>query len=326
MWAVNVDEAADTDAVSTVYAFRLDTKQRDPSNDIDLLGTPGHLVRRPLGLAGSLDSSGTADRVFVTRGQATHPSVQWFVEGTDGNWVATRSGNIFFAGVNLAAELTRGIWFDGRETLWLAHKSTPHRIHVFTVNSIGSATEVVGGHITLDSTNTDPKGIWSDGETMWVVNLGHIYAYDMAAKTRVEAKEFTSSHLTVKGTAVSPWGIWGDGTTMWVMGMDENIYSFFMPVSNNTLLRQLDFDLAGTPGDRFRARHRPTVAHGGGGRRDDIGHAHVRGAQPLRRCGGHPGRRQRHARRAPGQPDQRPGHDPPSRSPPSTARPAPTRS
>ena len=44
------------------------------------------------------------------------------------------------------------------------------------------------------ASNRAPRGIWSDGETMWVVDIRFgnqkIYAYDMATKARVPGKDF----------------------------------------------------------------------------------------------------------------------------------------
>ena len=65
------------------------------------------------------------------------------------------------------------------------------------------------------SGNTRPRGIWSDGETMWVADWldEKVYAYDMTTKARVSRKEFNT--LTAAGNTW-PQGIWSDGTTMWV--------------------------------------------------------------------------------------------------------------
>ena len=63
--------------------------------------------------------------------------------------------------------------------------------------------------------NTEPVGIWSDGETMWVGDWfdDKIYAYDMATKARVSGKDFDT---LIAARNVFPEGIWSDGSTMWV--------------------------------------------------------------------------------------------------------------
>ena len=69
---------------------------------------------------------------------------------------------------------------------------------------------------TLDRPgNDDPRGIWSDGATMWVADTDDdkIYAYDMVTKARDRSKDFNT--LRSAGN-VAPRGLWSDGTTMWV--------------------------------------------------------------------------------------------------------------
>lgn len=41
--------------------------------------------------------------------------------------------------------------------------------------------------------NTDPTGIWSDGNTMWVLDYvdNKIYAYDISTRSPVPSKDFT---------------------------------------------------------------------------------------------------------------------------------------
>ena len=60
-----------------------------------------------------------------------------------------------------------------------------------------------------------PRGIWSDGETMWVSDEGNakLYAYDLDTKRRVPDKDFDT--LDAAGNNL-PRGIWSDGETMWV--------------------------------------------------------------------------------------------------------------
>ena len=74
--------------------------------------------------------------------------------------------------------------------------------------------------------NIDPRGIWSDGTTMWVADpsASKIYAYSMSNKAHVPAKDFTN--LSVAGND-RPHGIWSDGSTMWVADTDDDkIYAY----------------------------------------------------------------------------------------------------
>ena len=76
--------------------------------------------------------------------------------------------------------------------------------------------------------NTHPRGIWSNGVTMWVVDSrdSKVYAYDLATGERRSGDD-----LDALGDARNddPRGIWSDGATMWVADwIDEKIYAYDM--------------------------------------------------------------------------------------------------
>ena len=81
-----------------------------------------------------------------------------------------------------------------------------------------------------DAGNTNARGIWSDGTTMWVVDLNDekIYAYDMATKQRDSTKDFNRLNTY---SNYDPLSITSDGTTMWVTHRhdDYKIYAYNMP-------------------------------------------------------------------------------------------------
>ena len=66
---------------------------------------------------------------------------------------------------------------------------------------------------------------------MWVAdsNYDKVYAYDMATKARVPAREFNT--LEAAGNWI-PRGIWSDGATMWAAdSQDAKIYAYRVPVA-----------------------------------------------------------------------------------------------
>lgn len=76
--------------------------------------------------------------------------------------------------------------------------------------------------------NSQPRGLWSDGTTMWVADASdaRLYAYKTADKTRDPAKDFNT--LSAAGNT-SPMGIWSDGTTMWVADWQgDKLYAYNM--------------------------------------------------------------------------------------------------
>ena len=80
----------------------------------------------------------------------------------------------------------------------------------------------------ISAGNIAPRGIWSDGTTIWVADSldDKIYAYDLATKARTPGRDFDTL-----GAAGNTWpeGIWSDGTTMWVADwFDDKIYAYDM--------------------------------------------------------------------------------------------------
>ena len=76
--------------------------------------------------------------------------------------------------------------------------------------------------------NGAPRGIWSNGTTMWVVDSSDdkLYAYNMATKARDSSKDFNT--LSAAGNN-NPYGLWSNGTTMWVVDIsDKRIYAYAM--------------------------------------------------------------------------------------------------
>ena len=91
----------------------------------------------------------------------------------------------------------------------------------------------------LDSANTTPHGIWSDGTTMWVNDFddNKLYAYTLANGSRDTSKEFA---LTAANTNLH--GLWSDGTTIWGSDSDDNkIYAYTL--SNGNTDSNKDFAL-----------------------------------------------------------------------------------
>ena len=76
--------------------------------------------------------------------------------------------------------------------------------------------------------NNNPRGIWSDGKTMWVSDWEDkkIFAYDMTTKARDPAKDFDTLRAAGNNTLR---GIWSDGKTMWVSDWpDGKIFAYDM--------------------------------------------------------------------------------------------------
>ena len=74
--------------------------------------------------------------------------------------------------------------------------------------------------------NTQARGIWSDGTTMWVGDDGpnKLFAYTLASRQRNSDEDFNALH---EAGNHSIRGVWSDGTTMWVADYNnERIFAY----------------------------------------------------------------------------------------------------
>ena len=114
-----------------------------------------------------------------------------------------------------------GIWSDGT-TLWVSNNRTfgdsDTHSKLYAYNMATKARDADKDFNTLEAaSNFNPRGLWSDGTTMWVADEGQnkIFAYDMATKARVPGEDFNNLYSEQDETAGAR-GIWSDGDTMWV--------------------------------------------------------------------------------------------------------------
>ena len=121
------------------------------------------------------------------------------------------------------------VWSDGT-TIWVS--DTLDAIlyaYELDLNDDGTTGADFGARdgdkdITLVSENSDPTGIWSDGETMWVADWfgQRAYAYALEGGTRKTDQEFE--------LGAGPRALWSDGVSMWAMtSAGKKIYSYRMP-------------------------------------------------------------------------------------------------
>ena len=97
---------------------------------------------------------------------------------------------------------------------------------VVSAPSAGARLEAF--EFNLAAGNTEPLGLWSDGVTMWVADLGDdkLFAYQMPDGTPDPSKD-----LTLAAGNTDPRGIWSDGVTLWVannsaVNSNDKIYAY----------------------------------------------------------------------------------------------------
>ena len=132
-----------------------------------------------------------------------------------------------------------GIWSDGT-TMWVAHRppiviGDTSSAKLFAYNMSTKQRDSAKEFNTLDAAGNDkPRGIWSDGSTMWVVDVADqkVYAYAMDTKARVPGRDFNNLHRVNEAGEypdAEPNGIWSDGDIMWVLDDDDHaIYAYDM--------------------------------------------------------------------------------------------------
>ena len=228
MWVVDQQE-------DKIYAYNLSTKARDSGKDFDTLSVAGNELPYGIWSDGTtmwvVDNSNREDKIY-----AYNLSTKARDSGKD------------FDTLHAAGNTNpSGIWSDGTTT-WVADdndgKIYAYNADIDSVPSIASNIQrriKLLQHIQplysardsgrdfdtlLAAGNTNPRGIWSDGTTIWVADTRErkIYAYNLSTKARDSGKDFDT--LSVAGNEL-PYGIWSDGTTMWVADDDDvKIYAY----------------------------------------------------------------------------------------------------
>ena len=133
------------------------------------------------------------------------------------------------------------IWSDG-ETVWTIEdtQSTDYLYPYDMEPSSGQEGQVILSKlIALDSSNSDPRGIWSDEDTIWVSDSGDdkLYAYDLSDKSRKSGKD-----ISLNNNNDDPAEIWSDGEIIWVLDTDEE-HVFAYGLSGGSRKKNSEFRL-----------------------------------------------------------------------------------
>ena len=99
----------------------------------------------------------------------------------------------------------------------------------------------------LASRNRDARGIWSDGETVWVLDGSRdsVFAYDL------ECGEFIAEYALADANG-DPRGIWSDGVTVWVSNHDpKRLFAYRLPTREELAAAGEDKALERVSGEDF---------------------------------------------------------------------------
>ena len=254
MWVADGYHNA-TSGDNKIYAYDMVTRVRAPTKDFDTLSAAGNVY------ATGIWSDGTtmwvADNV-----DGYGEKIYAYNMGTKAR-VPAKDFNTLEAAGN---DHPRGIWSDGA-TMWVVD-DVDDRVYAYDM-ATKTRVPTKDFHTLADVGNYNAHGIWSDGATMWVADsfryncsgfpwpwtitrncfAGKIYAYDMATKARVAAREFDTLSAAGNGW---PSGIWSDGAVMWVAdGTDDKIYAYNMPQGSGFPGTATVSDFARNPANDF---------------------------------------------------------------------------
>ena len=92
----------------------------------------------------------------------------------------------------------------------------------YTVTVRRGVTTALGWKVDDDidlSANSAPRGVWSNGTTLWAVDAtaNKLFAYTLATQMYDSVKD-----IPLDGANTDPTGIWSDGTTIWVADATAN--------------------------------------------------------------------------------------------------------
>ena len=219
IWVVNNGQGTSDDKI---YAYTLATGARN--SDKDIAAAASNTV--PVGLW----SDGTTIWV-VNNGRGTDNKTYAYTLAT-----GARNPDKDFDTLAAAGNINPfGLWSDST-TMWVANfgtTSSDAKIYAYTL-----ATGVRNPDKDFDTVaaagNDDPRGLWSDGTTIWVADSedDKLYAYTLATGARDSDRDFDT--LAAAGNTL-PYGLWSDNTTIWVADSeDDKLYAYYIEVSTRT--------------------------------------------------------------------------------------------
>ena len=178
-----------------LYAYNLNNGSRQANKDIDLAGSND----APRGIAGQynailvVDKDDTYVYAYSQYDGSRRRDVEFDLHGSnDHPW---------------------GIWIHGFGNAWVSDLNDD----MLYGYGVSTGDHDPAADVRLPGNNLSARGIWSDGETMWVVDEEDQYLYG------IYYRHFRHTNDEIDISAVdAPRGIWTDGETMWVVDGDAS--------------------------------------------------------------------------------------------------------
>ena len=199
-----------------LFAYNRSDGSRDSSKDFNTLNAAGN--ESPTGLC----SDGTT--MFVV--DRDDNKVYAYTLSTKAR---DSTKDITLASGNTMAE---GVWCNG-DNVWVVEDDDVGSNDIFAYNRADGTRNTNVDFPDLDPTvngsplNAAPRGIYSNGETMFVVDDedATVYAWKMSDQTRDSDKE-----IALDSDNADPEGVWFDGRVLWVVDdADDKVYVYDLP-------------------------------------------------------------------------------------------------
>ena len=152
------------------------------------------------------------------------------------------AANIFASHIARSEGNNWSIWSDGT-TMWIGDTGGDRLVAIARTEGSrrpGRDIELDQGNAILEVRNAVLGGIWSDGDTMWVVDSGDakLYAYGLADGSRRPGRDIELDHDF-------PAGVWSDGNLIWVAdgGHGSNkLYAYALADGSRRPGRDIELD------------------------------------------------------------------------------------
>ena len=126
-----------------------------------------------------------------------------------------------------------GIWYNpATKILYVANSDATKRVFAYELGS-GTPTWNSNYDIPALADVGMPNGIWSDGETMWIVDATNynVAAYELPTLTRTGVRRRLDRDIKLPDSMESPHGAHSDGNILWVLDdteldTDDRLYAF----------------------------------------------------------------------------------------------------
>ena len=101
--------------------------------------------------------------------------------------------------------------------------------------------------VDADPENRQPRGLWGDGDTVWVADYfdSKLYAYSLADGSRAASRDIDTTDEVADGAEL-PTGVWGDGETVWVADSDaDRVYAYSLEDGTRDAAQDLALEMDG---------------------------------------------------------------------------------